>query len=76
MNRHAAWRAGLLVCALLVYGWNARSQTGDPRPTGHFVTFDPPGSTLTFPSAITAAGVVVGILHRLKRCAARLPAPR
>jgi hypothetical protein len=63
MNRQAAWRAvgaGLLVCALLVYGWNARSQTGDPPPTGHFVTFDPPGSTSTVPSAITAARVVVG----------------
>lgn len=32
----------------------------DPTRTDHFVTFDPPGSTFTWPSAITAAGVVVG----------------
>jgi len=31
-----------------------------PPPAGHFVTFDPPGSTFTVPSAITAAGVVLG----------------
>jgi hypothetical protein len=31
-----------------------------PPPTGHFVTFDPPGSMSTVPSAITAAGAVVG----------------
>jgi hypothetical protein len=42
----------LLVCGLLV-GVNARSQAGDTPPEGFFVTFDPPGSTLTFPSAIS-----------------------
>lgn len=31
-----------------------------PPHAGHFVTFDPPGSTFTVPSAITAAGVVLG----------------
>src|SRR5215469_13817071 len=51
--------AGLLVCSLVVYGHIARSQTGSP-PAGYFVAFDPPGSTSTVPSAVTAAGVVLG----------------
>src|SRR5215469_5043642 len=51
--------AGLLVCSLVVYGHIARSQTGGP-PAGYFVAFDPPGSTSTTPSAVTAAGVVLG----------------
>jgi predicted membrane protein len=57
MNSAQVWRAAsflLLICSLRTYGQNS-----DHKPVT-IITFDPPGSTLTFPSAITAAGAVVG----------------
>jgi predicted membrane protein len=57
MNSAQVWRAAsflLLICSFRTYGQNS-----DHKPVT-IITFDPPGSTSTVPSAITAAGAVVG----------------
>jgi hypothetical protein len=52
----SAFHISLLVCSFLVAG----TAQGKTVPEGYFMTFDPPGSTSTMPSGITAFGVVVG----------------
>jgi len=47
---HVGFASGIVLSALAEH----------PPHRGHFVTFDPTGSIFTFPSAITAAEVVVG----------------
>ena len=43
--------------------------TGAPATGGQFVTFDPPGSTLTIPSGITPDGTIAGYYCNTAACA-------
>jgi hypothetical protein len=52
--------APVFFVALVCFGLLPTTQAVSPAPQGTFTTFDPPGSTFTFPSAITPTRVIIG----------------